>query len=564
MTRFLPSRLLPLGAALCLLSACVPTTLSGTVRGQNPQIAPGTTALRDLSPLTPASGRTPGPAAPAGTVALLAQSAGPGAIAGGEAQYNVGAQCRTFRARLAAGSGVSAGTAVTFRVRLDGGQDAQSWTVRAGEPGPEVVVDIGGAERLTLAAEAGGAASGGPGALWQGARLEGCVRYSGPIVVEDSPSGSTVITGAYRSDDPQVPAILIRTRQPVTIRDCTLAGRDELVSNGRAGYLSGTNVTVERCRGYGLDPGGRGLLRGRFLAMREGTRLIVRNNTFHGTSGIYIYTGRYAPGDLRIMANDARNIEGRRSDGRGGFLAGPGPQAEQPFSSMQFVQFNGVQAPGAEIAWNRVVNDPGNSRVEDNISMYASSGAAGTPIRIHHNLVRGAYNAPAGRSPYSGGGIITDGCLTRHVDISSNTVLNTSNHGISIAGGEDVTIRDNTVLGSGLLPGGAPSGGEDAGIYARWTGNCSLSGINLASNRITGNTVGFAQPEPGRAVGYNNLFVDRTKSGTPYAVAENNVLISGEPAGGPCLSCDPSPAVDAAQARWEEAARAAGVTVGAP
>ena len=60
------------------------------------------------------------------------------------------------------------------------------------------------------------------------------------------------------------------------------------------------------------------------------------------------------------------------------------------FEYAQFVQFDKVRhVSGIEIGWNSVVDDPGQSRAEDVISMYKSSGTANSPIRIHDNYIDG-------------------------------------------------------------------------------------------------------------------------------------------------------------------------------
>ena len=103
-----------------------------------------------------------------------------------------------------------------------------------------------------------------------------------------------------------------------------------------------------------------------------------------GTSGIYIYNykGDHSAGQtVKILNNVANNIDGRFSDGHGGFSVNS--------EDVQFFQSNAAHGlSGAEIAWNQVINTPGQSRVEDNISIYDSSGTAGNPIAIHDNFIQ--------------------------------------------------------------------------------------------------------------------------------------------------------------------------------
>ena len=71
---------------------------------------------------------------------------------------------------------------------------------------------------------------------------------------------------------------------------------------------------------------------------------------------------------------------------------------------------------GVEIAWNEVINEPGNSAVEDNISIYLSSGTPQSPIRIHDNFIRGAFPISAGLifqcepSAYADWGVVAASC----------------------------------------------------------------------------------------------------------------------------------------------------------
>src|SRR6185436_7803111 len=88
------------------------------------------------------------------------------------------------------------------------------------------------------------------------------------------------------------------------------------------------------------------------------------------------------------------------------------------FDRVQFFQMgvcSGISS--VEIAWNQVINEPGNSRVEDTISVYKSSGTSASPIQIHDNYLQGAYTIkPAQKNTsdgqwsydwgYSGGGIM--------------------------------------------------------------------------------------------------------------------------------------------------------------
>ncbi|MFC3834264.1 NPCBM/NEW2 domain-containing protein [Deinococcus rufus] len=450
---------------------------------------------------------------------------GLGVSAPSSVDYDLGAQCRAFTAQAGVDDESGSAGSATFRVFVDGRQVFDSGVVRAGRV-RDVNVNVEGAERLRLVVD--GARGDASHAVWGDAKLQDCVVYKAPIEVTPRGSGTLTITGNYRSDDPDVPAIKISTTQPVVIENCVVAGRGHLISTRKErAYTTRANVTVRNCRGYGLNPDIRMREPGRFIHLQGAARVDIRNNFLKQTGGIYLHGGADAPMQrLQIVRNRALNIDGRRSDGKGGWLSATGSDAQEPFVRVQFAQLNDVRGVAdAEIAWNRVENEPGFSRVEDNISVYESTGVPGKPIRIHHNLIRGAYAYPATLTGYSGGGIITDGCLSRHVEITDNTVLQTSNHGIAIANGEHVVIRGNRVLGTGVLPDGRLAGGADSGIYVRWARNCSQAGVNLSTNVVADNTVGFGQPSASDPDRRADLYVAPNPQGRALAQQSGNTRV---------------------------------------
>lgn len=188
-----------------------------------------------------------------------------------------------------------------------------------------------------------------------------------------------------------------------------------------------------------------------------------------------------------MCSTTLQNIDGRISDGQGGYLA-------QDYFA-QFVQLNNVKAcPDVEIAWNEIINEPGNSRVADNINIYLSSGTPNRPILIHDNFVRGAYPMDPASARFSGGGIIVDGGAAAladaaaYIKIYDNQVVGTSNHGISIAAGHHIEIVRNRLVSSGLLADGTRVGAANVGLYA-W--NYYKSADTMFSNTITENYVGW-------------------------------------------------------------------------
>lgn len=304
-------------------------------------------------------------------------------------------------------------------------------------------------------------------------------------------AGGTYV-GHWKGGDSGSPVILVKTSQPVVIENSVIEGSGTLIQSG----VSHTKLTVRNCRGRGRVPKEAGKAQGRFIRVESFDSLFVENNDVEGTGGIYLldFDGdRKSDSTVRILRNRVHNIDGRRSDGAGGF--------RKDADLVQFVQLDKVRHVGhVAIAWNQVINDPGASRVEDVINIYLSSGTASDPIRIHDNVIRGAYPADPTSRDYSGGGImLSDGKAETADDVSSrveafdNQVIDTTNYGIAISAGHDCAFHDNRILSTGKLPDGTALPAQNVGAYI-WNAHRAAT---FGNNRGYGNQIGWAKP-PGR------------------------------------------------------------------
>jgi hypothetical protein len=300
--------------------------------------------------------------------------------------------------------------------------------------------------------------------------------------------------GQFSSADARIPAVLVRTAEPVIIENSTITGRGNLIAAG----VHHINLTVRNTRAIGLNPNVAGRCAGRFVTVDDFDNLIIEHCELISTAGIYAldYAGDRTPANtVRIVANHAINIDGRQSDGKGGYRPG------QAHDLVQFAQLDKVRhVPGIEIAWNEVTNEPIVSRVEDNINIYLSSGTSGSPIRIHDNFIRGAYPAAlksgALSADYSGGGIMLgDGAADEpqgdpaFVDACDNQVLDTVNYGIAIAAGHDNRIDRNRVFSAGVLESGQRIAAQNVGIYV-WD-MYKTGRTRFYNNSGSGNVIGW-------------------------------------------------------------------------
>lgn len=357
--------------------------------------------------------------------------------------------------------------------------------------------------------------------------------------------GNLVITrggrysGHWHSDDPDRAAVTVRTTQPVELVDCRLTGRGMLVS----APVAGADLTVRGCTAEADNPRRAGRAPGRFVKAYRPASLVLEHNRLAGTAGIYV-NGDAVPGTrVVVQFNDAVDIDGRHSDGHGGWRG----EADL----VQFVQLDKVRdCVGCRIAWNRVTNLPGRSRVEDNINLYLSSGTPESPIVVADNLIDGAWAADPVSQGYSGGGIIVDGSkgdpapVSAHVVIQGNTVVATSNHGIAIAGGRAVQVLGNRVVSSGTLADGRVVAAANVGVYV-WDVYRGGPRREFGGHQVSGNAVGWVNAKGARNDGW---FPD-----CPGTACSGNGALDGPIT--PVLERDEV-------ARWEARARTANLTIG--
>jgi hypothetical protein len=308
------------------------------------------------------------------------------------------------------------------------------------------------------------------------------IAWAAPIVISQ---GGTY-TGNWRSLDPNTPAVTIATSQPVVIDHTNIESKSALIAT----TVAGADITITNTSGWALNPGVRGRSPGRFLNAQSFVNVDIEHDTLIGTAGIELaqYQGDgSASQTIRVLYNHALNIDGRRSTGAHSFSTAA--------DVVQFCQLDGcIGMSGVQIAWNRVINIPAMSSVEDNISIFQSSGTAGSPILIHDNLIDGAYPALPTSPNYSGGGImVSDGHTssaatdTGFVQAFNNTVIGTTNYGIAISSGHDDSAYNNIIISSGSLPDGTKLLASNVGIYIWNAGNDPFFG----NDQEYGNTIGW-------------------------------------------------------------------------
>ena len=366
--------------------------------------------------------------------------------------------------------------------------------------------------------------------------VEETITYQEPIVITQ---GGTY-RGNWRSYDPEVPAVEVKTTEPVVIENTTVRGPGNLIYL-RPGYAS--NVTIRNVRGYGENPNVVSQRTGRFIAAYHCQWLSVEHCYLEGTGGILLYDAQDGA-TVKIRYNQARNIDGRLSDGNNGYLIDK-PRIKD---YAQFVQLDICdELVDAEVAWNQVINDPFKSRPEDNINTYKSNGTPGSPLLIHNNYVQGAYpNDPTNTPFYSGGGIILGDGGGSYQRAYDNQVVATTNYAVSIAGGQDNAFYRNRAVSSGYLPDGRYIAAQNVGMYI-WNQYDPPFGQAKAYDNVSG---WVKSPDGTRR---NDYWIKDTDGQREAALWENNRSIEG-----PITQNTEQ----AEWTSWQEKLRQTGVTVG--
>ncbi len=295
------------------------------------------------------------------------------------------------------------------------------------------------------------------------------VSYQQPIKITQG--SSQAYQGNWASTSAQTPAVDIQTTDPVTLSNCNIKGPGLLIKT-----VPGAHLTLKNCVISGTNPQLENYSRPRVL---DGTfnYLVVEHNRFDHTAGMSIWNMQRGKADsvpsssnatIQVRYNIVNNLDGRLENGgvSDSYIpSAPGKsRVHDDHFHVNFVSVVGfLSDPNIEIAWNQIINQPGQSAMEDVILIMSSSGASTQqPILIHDNYIQGVYGgAPTTTFHYGGSGINSGDYLARLKDpqyVSSfvhtfnNQIVGSQAWGLVLPAGHDITIENNRVVRSGLLP----------------------------------------------------------------------------------------------------------------
>jgi hypothetical protein len=333
--------------------------------------------------------------------------------------------------------------------------------------------------------------------------------WSRPIRITE---GGTY-TGNWRSTDPSIPAVKVETSQPVTIQNCQI----ESVTDGIFSLGVNANLTITNCQGQGLNPNIANRQKGFFINVGNFSKVIIERNTAVSFAGIRILnysTGTALRGQIvGVRYNSLKNVDGRLSNGQGGYLMTP--------AGTNAVGLNSLSGANVEIAWNQVINKPYESNTEDMISTYASGGTADHLIDIHDNYLQGGY-APNPSASVDYSGVTTNlgdapNSETGYTHFHNNQVVSFENSGVAIYGGHDNEVDHNRVLSAQKASDGTILGGNFRNSLNFWDYYDSASKNWWYNNSMHDNAV--------------NVVTKTGTAATPLIVGNNVITGTSNPWG---------------------------------
>ena len=194
--------------------------------------------------------------------------------------------------------------------------------------------------------------------------------------------------------------------------------------------------------------------------------------------GIYLYNCYNITIEYNYITNVSAGVYVDHSTGGGIIvnynqflnMTGPGPRG-------QFVQFNTVSGANNSISYNKAQNVSGKSNPQEAINLYMSKGTAASPILVNGNWIMG------GGPSTSGGGIQLGDTGGSYETASNNILVNPGQMGLSISGGDHISMTNNTVFAKA-------QSFTNVGVVV-W----GQAGYSVTSSTVSGNNVNFSNAQ---------------------------------------------------------------------
>lgn len=239
-----------------------------------------------------------------------------------------------------------------------------------------------------------------------------------------------------------LPLINITATKPVIIENCIFVNAGDMI------HVRGLNshVIIRNNIFVGLPPTINDFPHGRAVSVQYGKSVKIENNYLEQCRGFYIEDSEYD--NILIRFNKAKNIDGRYNNASRQRLSN---------SPAAFAKIRNLKAASINIAWNEIINYPGQSAMHAVILISRvltnSDWESVETINIDNNFIYGVWSFPSPEinADFDGAAIVVSGSEnTKFVDARNNRIV--AGRGIWLGNASNTMISNNRLLFSGLHP----------------------------------------------------------------------------------------------------------------
>lgn len=265
-------------------------------------------------------------------------------------------------------------------------------------------------------------------------------------------------------------------QQQQTIRPTVLGSSGPVVLKSNTVYSglrianpNGNCLEIRRGSNIVLKDSVIGPCKGKGLHIYRSSDIKVENNVFHDVAtGVFAL---YTTGNIRIVSNKFSNV-----------IQVNKTQTES--AEGHYIQFAHVAGTGHKIESNVGESIEGISDPAEGINIFRSNGTSSNPIEVTNNSIRGGGYKPNAPGTSSSGGILAGDGGGSHIHVKNNTVVSTGVHGITIAGGKNHKILNNSMYSP-------QSPLSFAGLQVRLWQNPILPQVSCSGHEAQGNRINW-------------------------------------------------------------------------
>ena len=274
---------------------------------------------------------------------------------------------------------------------------------------------------------------------------QGCQGECRVVGFQDLSNQSGVVLENVVISNPSGVCVDLTGASDVTLRNVSVVGcgTEQAVSGGYSAGLihieNARNITIENSVIRDMSNEAFGGSRNNAIEVQDSSNVTIRSNFI---------------GDVRSDIGDKSDDRGNRAIFVEGESSGIRIDSNRFYNAgRNAVQVSRVRDAVGISVTNNVVDGRGrwDSDYEDMINLFSSSGTAGDPIVVSGNTLRNGGPSTSGTGIILGDGNTSSGA-TQFVLVEDNVLIDPGHVGISLAGGNNITIRDNIIVGIGEVP----------------------------------------------------------------------------------------------------------------